>query len=227
MVDGGSTVAGQLYDLLCVQNVRVAFKLGQIIRLQQLRRGGFSGAGTCGEGIALRVLFQLPEEDAHIFLFDFIPQPPVGAVDIGDEPLVQQIPGAALADMRGLAELPLTEYVRVRQHGLNLLRSAYARVRSNNQLSVKEVFPVLEVLKKTANKTYTENGAVPYRTSGKDCLDLFASIGSLRHADDRDICNRFLKAYAENRDLAMKILFYARDVRGGRADPCDLFRRTK
>ena len=74
---------------------------------------------------------------------------------------------------------------------------------------------MLEVLKKTANKTYTENGAVTYRTSGKDCLDLFASIGALRHADDEDIRNRFLKAYAENRDLAMKILFYARDVRGG------------
>ena len=74
---------------------------------------------------------------------------------------------------------------------------------------------MLEVLKKTANKTYTENGAVTYRTSGKDCLDLFATIGALRRANDRDICSRFLKAYAENPDLAMKILFYARDVRGG------------
>ena len=74
---------------------------------------------------------------------------------------------------------------------------------------------MLEVLKKTANKTYTENGAVTYRTSGKDCLDLFAAIGALRRANDRDICNRFLKAYAEDPDLAMKILFYARDVRGG------------
>ena len=74
---------------------------------------------------------------------------------------------------------------------------------------------MLEVLKKTANKTYTENGAVTYRTSGKDCLDLFATIGALRRADDQAICNRFLKAYAETPDLAMKILFYARDVRGG------------
>ena len=74
---------------------------------------------------------------------------------------------------------------------------------------------MLEVLKKTANKTYTENGAVTYRTSGKDCLDLFATIGALRRADDQDIRSRFLKAYAENPDLAMKILFYARDVRGG------------
>ena len=74
---------------------------------------------------------------------------------------------------------------------------------------------MLEVLKKTANKTYTENGAVAHRTSGKDCLDLFAVIGALRRADDQTICSRFLKAYAENPDLAMKILFYARDVRGG------------
>ena len=74
---------------------------------------------------------------------------------------------------------------------------------------------MLEVLKKTANKTYTENGAVTRRTSGKDCLDLFAAIGALRRADDQTICSRFLKAYAENPDLAMKILFYARDVRGG------------
>ncbi|EKC68520.1 hypothetical protein LEA_08751, partial [human gut metagenome] len=62
---------------------------------------------------------------------------------------------------------------------------------------------------KTANKTYTENGAVAHRTSGKDCLDLFAAIGALRRADDQNICSRFLKAYAENSDLAMKILFYA------------------
>ena len=74
---------------------------------------------------------------------------------------------------------------------------------------------MLEVLKKTANKTYTENGAVTHRTSGKDCLNLFAAIGALRLADDQTICSRFLKAYAENPDLAMKILFYARDVRGG------------
>lgn len=74
---------------------------------------------------------------------------------------------------------------------------------------------MLEVLKKTANKTYTENGAVTHRTSGKDCLDLFAAIGALRRADDQNICSRFLKAYADNPDLAMKILFYARDVRGG------------
>ena len=112
-MDGGGAIAGQLDDLLCVQNVRAAFKLGQIIRLQQLRGGRLSRPGTCGESIAFRVLLQFPEEDAHIFFFDFIAQPPVGTVDIGDEALVQQIPGAALADMGDFAELSLTESVRV------------------------------------------------------------------------------------------------------------------
>ena len=74
---------------------------------------------------------------------------------------------------------------------------------------------MLEYLKNEANKTYTENGAVSNRSTGKDCLDLFATIGALRQADEAEICTRFLRAYAEDPDIAMKILFYARDVRGG------------
>lgn len=74
---------------------------------------------------------------------------------------------------------------------------------------------MLEALKKEANIAYTENGAVSLRSSGKDCLDLFAGIGALRHADEAEIISRFIKAYSENADLAMKILFYARDIRGG------------
>ena len=74
---------------------------------------------------------------------------------------------------------------------------------------------MLEALKKEANIAYTENGAVSLRSSGKDCLDLFAGIGALRHADEAEIIARFIKAYSENADIAMKILFYARDIRGG------------
>lgn len=74
---------------------------------------------------------------------------------------------------------------------------------------------MLQTLKKTANMTRTENGAASYRTSGRDCVDLFASVGALRHADEEEIYRRFFRAYAEDGDLAMKILFYARDVRGG------------
>lgn len=74
---------------------------------------------------------------------------------------------------------------------------------------------MLEFLKQEANLTYTENGAVTYRSTQSHCLDLFATIGALRRESDEEITGRFLRAYAENPDLAMKTLFYARDVRGG------------
>lgn len=74
---------------------------------------------------------------------------------------------------------------------------------------------MLEYLKNETNRTLTENGASTYRTSCSDCLDLFATIGALRHNSESEIINRFMRAYIENPDLAMKILFFARDVRGG------------
>ena len=74
---------------------------------------------------------------------------------------------------------------------------------------------MLNYLKNIAGRTLTENGAVTLRTSGDACLDLFATIGALRNAAEDEIAARFLRAYAENPDLAMKLLFYARDIRGG------------
>ena len=74
---------------------------------------------------------------------------------------------------------------------------------------------MLEFLKHEANLTRTENGALTNQSTQSHCLDLFATIGALRRAEQDEITLRFLRAYAENADLAMKILFYARDVRGG------------
>ena len=74
---------------------------------------------------------------------------------------------------------------------------------------------MLEYLKEEANKTYTENGAVTNRSTGKNCLDLFATIGALRNESENEVKTRFMRAYTEDPDIAMKILFYARDVRGG------------
>ena len=62
---------------------------------------------------------------------------------------------------------------------------------------------MLNFLKKMADRTFTENGAVTPRNTGSDCLDLFATIGALRTQSEAEIENRFLRAYAENPDLAM------------------------
>ena len=73
----------------------------------------------------------------------------------------------------------------------------------------------LSALKTSANRTRTENGAMTYRSSGSFVLDLFACVGALRSMKDDEIYRRFFRAWAEDRDMALKILFYARDVRGG------------
>jgi hypothetical protein len=70
-------------------------------------------------------------------------------------------------------------------------------------------------IEKEANIAYTENGAVTNASTESDCLDLFATIGAIRKADEGRIIGSFLRAYAENPDYAMKILFFGRDVREG------------
>ena len=65
------------------------------------------------------------------------------------------------------------------------------------------------------NVSVTENGAVGYRTTGKKLLDLNFSVASLRSATEQEIEKKFQKAFYEDKILAMKWLFFARDVRGG------------
>ena len=74
---------------------------------------------------------------------------------------------------------------------------------------------MLQYLKQEANRTFTENGAKTYASTQSDCLDLFATIGALRSEEAAEILARFQRAFAEDRDLAMKTLFFARDIRGG------------
>ncbi len=67
----------------------------------------------------------------------------------------------------------------------------------------------------TENVSVTENGAIGYRTTGKALLDLNFSVSSMRQMDEETITNKFEKAFDENPNLALKWLFYARDVREG------------
>ena len=64
----------------------------------------------------------------------------------------------------------------------------------------------------------TENGAVTHSTSNSASVDFFFKIGALRGAAEDMIINAFWKAFNTNPLIAMRILFYARDVRGGQGE---------
>ena len=72
-----------------------------------------------------------------------------------------------------------------------------------------------ETLNNEMNVSTTENGAVGYRTTGKELLDLNFAVASLRSMSDEEVAQRFKKAFCEDNILAMKWLFFARDVRQG------------
>ena len=76
---------------------------------------------------------------------------------------------------------------------------------------------MMNLIKQTLDqeKTFTENGALSYRTSGHELLDLNFQVSSLRNKKDSEIKKMFTKAFFENPDLAVRWLFYLRDIRGG------------
>ena len=75
----------------------------------------------------------------------------------------------------------------------------------------------MNAVKQTLYNEYnvTENGAVGFRTTGKELLDLNFAVASLRKMSDEEVAKRFMKAFCENKMLAMKWLFCARDARQG------------
>lgn len=64
-------------------------------------------------------------------------------------------------------------------------------------------------------KQLTENGAVGYMTTSKELLDLNFKTSSLRNKSEDEIFKLFLKAFHEDKLLAIKWLFFMRDTREG------------
>ena len=66
-----------------------------------------------------------------------------------------------------------------------------------------------------SNAKETENGQYALKSTNNALIDLFGTIGALRYRDEDEIISLFTKAYAEDRLLALKMLFYSRDILEG------------
>lgn len=65
------------------------------------------------------------------------------------------------------------------------------------------------------NQGFTENGALVFRTSGKELVDFNFGIASMRSSSEEEIKGRFLKTWNEEPFLALRMIFFARDCREG------------
>jgi len=61
----------------------------------------------------------------------------------------------------------------------------------------------------------TANNAVTHSTSLDYCVDMFFLAGASRSMSEKDIITVFERAFAQDKQLAAKILFWSRDARGG------------
>lgn len=74
---------------------------------------------------------------------------------------------------------------------------------------------LLNALKNDTNYGYTENSGITHKSTMSKVLDMFAMGGSMRNRSDDDVIHMFKCAYGEDATLALRCLFYLRDVRGG------------
>ena len=65
---------------------------------------------------------------------------------------------------------------------------------------------------------YTENGAITPSNTGNSIIDFFFHSAAMREADTNRITNMWDKAFNEDPQTALRILFYVRDVRGGQGE---------
>lgn len=72
-----------------------------------------------------------------------------------------------------------------------------------------------EAIHDEAKWTKTQNGCDTLATTDSACLDMFGRAGAMRQASTEDKVLLFSKAFREDKDIAVKLLFYTRDVRGG------------
>lgn len=65
------------------------------------------------------------------------------------------------------------------------------------------------------NNTTTLNGMPTNSSSLNSCVNLFFKVGAMRGQETQELINIFVKAFNEDALTTIKLLFWARDVRGG------------
>ena len=102
----------------------------------------------------------------------------------------------------------------------------YNKMDMSNQQSAIEItaqqqdqyaINIITALLNELNVTTTDNGALSRETTLNNVLDFFSKCGSFRQ-DYSQLIPIFERAFYEDESLALKALFYMRDIRGGQGE---------
>lgn len=78
--------------------------------------------------------------------------------------------------------------------------------------------PFVQSMQVQSNYGLTENGALTNKSTLNHVLDFFGAGGAVRTRSEQDVINMFTRAFAQDKLLATKIMFYLRDVREGQGE---------
>jgi len=85
-------------------------------------------------------------------------------------------------------------------------------------LNTNRMNSLIDAIENKQNLTTTENGAVTLKSTLKATVDFFGLGGALRNNTEENAIKLFSKAFAEDQLVAVKTLFYFRDIRGGQGE---------
>lgn len=83
----------------------------------------------------------------------------------------------------------------------------------------------LNALKATTTETLTENGAKTFSSTLNANVDFFGQAGAMRSRLD-EVAQKFLSAYSENKEVALRNLVHLRNVRLGGLGEREAFRKS-
>lgn len=86
------------------------------------------------------------------------------------------------------------------------------------KMATKKAVSLASALEIETNVAYTANNALSLASTLDNVLDFFAHGGAMRNRSEQDIKTAFSKAYGQDKTLALRALFYLRDIRGGQGE---------
>jgi hypothetical protein len=105
---------------------------------------------------------------------------------------------------------------------ISAIKKTLLEIKQKFNLLIKKEFIMSTFVEAVKNQTArTENGMRARKSTASACVDLFFKIGASR---GKDITKDFVAAYVEDKDVALRIAHWVRDVRGGSGER-ELFRQ--